>query len=260
VVAPPRPRLSTCGTLSPVPPRFHVPLSLHAGADLDLPEAVARHVQVLRLQPGAPLTLFNGEGGEWSAQVLQMGRREVKVRVGMHTPVSRELGIAVTLALGVPANERMDTLVEKACELGVAAIQPLMCERSVLRLAGERADKKVQHWQAVAVSACEQSGRTRVPRIAPLRTLADWLAALPARGDDVRVLLSLREPGPLPAAADLRELTALSGPEGGLSDAEESAARLRGFMPVSLGPRTLRADTAPLALLAHLALMSEGSS
>ena len=135
-----------------------------------------------------------------------------------------------------------------------------MCERSVLRLAGERADKKVQHWQAVAVSACEQSGRTRVPRIAPLRTLADWLADLPARSDGARVLLSLREPGPLPAAAALRELTALSGPEGGLSDAEESAAGLRGFTPVSLGPRTLRADTAPLALLAHLALTTEGSS
>jgi 16S rRNA (uracil1498-N3)-methyltransferase len=260
VVAPPRRRLSACGTLSPVPPRFHVPLALHAGAELDLPEAVARHVQVLRLQPGAPLTLFNGEGGEWSAQVLHMGRREVQVHVGTHTNVSRELGIAVTLALGVPANERMDTLVEKACELGVAAIQPLMCERSVLRLAGERADKKVLHWQAVAVSACEQSGRTRVPRIAPLRTLADWLAALPARGDDTRVLLSLREPGPLPAGTTLRELTALSGPEGGLSDAEESAAGLRGFVPVSLGPRTLRADTAPLALLAHLALAAEGSS
>jgi len=242
-----------------VPPRFHVPLPLHAGADLDLPEAVARHVQVLRLQPGAPLTLFNGEGGEWSAQVLHMGRREVQVRVDLHTPVSRELGLSVTLALGVPANERMDTLVEKACELGVAAIQPLMCERSVLRLAGERADKKVQHWQAVAVSACEQSGRTRVPRIAPLRTLTDWLAALPAPAGEARVLLSLREPGPLPVAP-LRELTALSGPEGGLSDAEESAARLRGFSPVSLGPRTLRADTAPLALLAHLALTTEGSS
>ena len=97
-------------------------------------------------------------------------------------------------------------------------------------------------------------------RIAPLRTLTDWLAALPARAEGARVLLSLREPGPLPAAAALRELTALSGPEGGLSDAEESAAGLRGFMPVSLGPRTLRADTAPLALLAHLALTSEGSS
>ncbi len=99
-----------------------------------------------------------------------------------------------------------------------------------------------------------------MPRIAPLRTLADWLAALPARGDGVRVLLSLREPGPLPVGTAPRELTALSGPEGGLSDAEESAAALRGFAPVSLGPRTLRADTAPLALLAHLALMSEGSS
>jgi len=244
-----------------VPPRFHVPLPLQGGADLELPEAVARHVQVLRLQPGAPLTLFDGRGGEWSAEVVRMGRRDVQVRVGTHVPASRELGLAVTLALGMPANERMDTLVEKACELGVAAIQPLLCERSVLRLAGERAQKKVQHWQAVAVAACEQSGRTRVPEIAPVHTLADWLAALPAAAAGPRLMLSLREPGPLPTPAAVRMLTtlsALSGPEGGLSEAEESAARLRGFVPVSLGARTLRADTAPLALLAHLALTVEG--
>ena len=255
MVAPPRRRLKVCGTLSPVPPRFHVPLTLHAGADLDLPEAVARHVQVLRLQPGAPLTLFNGEGGEWSAQVLQMGRREVQVRVGTHTAVSRELGFFVTLALGVPANERMDTLVEKACELGVAAIQPLMCERSVLRLTGERAQKKVAHWQAVAVAACEQSGRTRVPEVAPVRGLAEWLASLPAAGlHECRLLLSLRDATVPPAAAAGARILSLSGPEGGLAEAEEDAARRAGFAPVSLGARTLRADTAPLALLAHLSL------
>jgi 16S rRNA (uracil1498-N3)-methyltransferase len=250
--------LSASGKLSTVPPRFHLPLALRAGAELELPETVARHVQVLRLQPGAALTLFDGEGGEWAAEVLQMGRREVRVRVGAHADVSRELALSVTLALGVPANERMDTLVEKACELGVAGIQPLICERSVLRLAGERAQKKVQHWQAVAVSACEQSGRTRVPLIAPLRTLGDWLAALPPIEGGARVLLSLREPGPRPATAAPHDIVVLSGPEGGLSEAEESAARLRGFVPVSLGPRTLRADTAPLALLAHLALAAEG--
>ena len=241
-----------------MPPRLHVSLPLSGAAELDLPEGAARHVQVLRLQPGAALTLFDGRGGEWDAQVLRMGRREVAVRIGEFHDVSRELPLAVTLAVGMPANERMDALVEKACELGVAAIQPLVCERSVLRLAGERADKKVQHWQAVAVSACEQSGRTGVPLIAPVRSLGDWLSSLAIPAATPRLLLSLRDAGALPAADTTAELLSLSGPEGGLSEAEEDAARQRGFTPVSLGTRTLRADTAPLALLAHLAIGFEG--
>ena len=236
-----------------MPPRFHVPAPLAADAEVDLPPACARHVQVLRLQPGDAITLFDGHGGEWSAQVAQMGRREVRVRVGVFDDVSRELPFALTLALGMPANERMDALVEKACELGVAAIQPLVCERSVLRLSGERAQKKVAHWQAVAVSACEQSGRTRVPVIAPVRALGDWLAALPPGADELRLVLSLREPSLLPGRVK-GTLLSLSGPEGGLSEAEEDAARRHGFTPVSLGPRTLRADTAPLALLAKLGI------
>jgi len=248
-----------------MPARLHVAAPpLMAGADLDLPEGAARHVQVLRLQPGAGLTLFDGSGAEWSAEVLQMARSKVVVRLGERREVDRELPIAVTLALGVPANERMDTLVEKATELGVAAIQPLLCERSVLRLAGERAQKRREHWQAIAIAACEQSGRNRVPRIEPLATLASWLAALPTASaepheaeraarwllsldDDAAPLRSRRSDDAVP-----RRVIALSGPEGGLSDAEASAARRHGFEPVSLGPRVLRADTAPLALLACL--------
>lgn len=183
-----------------------------------------------------------------------MGRREVRVRVGAFADVSRELPLDVTLAVGMPANERMDALVEKACELGVAAIQPLVCERSVLRLTGERAQKKVAHWQAVAVAACEQSGRTRVPAVAPVRSLAEWLAALPAAAsDEHRLVLSLRD-ATAPLASAGGPIVSLSGPEGGLSEAEEEAARRAGFVPVSLGARTLRADTAPLALLSFLAL------
>lgn len=241
------------------PPRLHVDLPLQAGAQLRLPEGAARHVQVLRLQPGDALTLFDGRGGEWSAAVLAMGRQTVDVRVGAHAPVSRELARVVTLALGMPANDRMDTLVEKACELGVAAIQPLVCERSVLRLAGERAQKKVQHWQAVAVAAAEQSGRTRVPQIAPVRGLPDWLDSLRDDDEAWRLLLSLRDAQPLPREAGREPVLALSGPEGGLSEAEEALARARGFVPVTLGPRVLRADTAPLALLAHLAIHLEGA-
>ncbi|MBX3605626.1 MAG: 16S rRNA (uracil(1498)-N(3))-methyltransferase [Piscinibacter sp.] len=237
-----------------MPPRFHVPLPLHEGANLDLPDGAARHVQVLRLQPGDALTLFDGSGGEWAAQVLQIGRQSVQVRLGAFDAVSRELALPVTLALGMPANDRMDTLVEKACELGVAAIQPLVCARSVLRLAGERAQKKVQHWRAVAAAAGEQSGRTRLPVVEAVRPLADWLAALPpAVAGAQRLLLSPGAVGFEPLRGS-GEVLALSGPEGGLTDAEEQAARACGFVSVSLGPRVLRADTAPLALLAHLAL------
>ena len=238
-----------------MPARLFIDQPLSTDAVLDLPSGAARHVQVLRLQPGVAITLFNGLGGEWSARIERMGRSDVEVRVEAYTEVDRELPLTVTLALGMPANERMDTLVEKATELGVAAIQPLHCERSVLRLNAERAQKKVAHWQAVAVAACEQSGRTRVPTIAPVRGLTEWLAGLPADALAQRWVLSLREGGAGAAPGQgAPPVLCLSGPEGGLTAAEEDAARHAGFAPLSLGPRVLRADTAPLALLAHLGL------
>ena len=162
-------------------PRLHVAAPLAAGATLDLPPEAARHVQVLRLQPGAALCVFDGRGGEAAATVLEIGRREVRVRVDAVDPVERELAVAVTLAVGMPANDRMDALVEKAVELGAAAIVPLVCERSVLRLAGERAAKRTAHWQAVAVAACEQCGRNRVPAVAPVVALPTGCAASPRR-------------------------------------------------------------------------------
>jgi 16S rRNA (uracil1498-N3)-methyltransferase len=134
-------------------PRFYCPAPLQSDGLLSLPAQAARHVQVLRLQPGQALTLFNGEGGEFEATVTQMGRSEVTVRVGQHHQLDRAVQRPVTLALGMPANERMDWLVEKATELGVTALQPLMSERSVLRLSGERAEKKLAHWHSVAVAA-----------------------------------------------------------------------------------------------------------
>ncbi|MES2228028.1 MAG: 16S rRNA (uracil(1498)-N(3))-methyltransferase [Pseudomonadota bacterium] len=237
-----------------MPPRLFSDRPLTAGATFALPAGPARHVQVLRLQPGAALTLFDGTGGEFAATVVQMGRSEVTVQLGARSEADRELPFRVTLALGMPANERMDTLVEKATELGASAIQPLLCERSVLRLAGERAQKKVAHWQAVAVAACEQSGRTRVPVVGPVCTLPQWLRERPAQAMS-RWMLGFHAARPVgamtmaPAGA-----VCLSGPEGGLSPDEEAAARAAGFAAVSLGPRVLRADTAPLALLAHLAL------
>lgn len=237
-----------------MPARVFVDQALPPDSVIDLPPGPARHVQVLRLQPGDALTLFNGQGGECAARVQQMGRSQVSVQILAHDPVDRELAQPITLAVGMPANERMDTLVEKATELGVAALQPLVCERSVLRLAGERAEKRQAHWQAVAIAACEQSGRTRVPTIAPVLSLPAWLATGPVReGVSACVLDPRAGTGALPVTG---AALFLSGPEGGLSDAEVQLAEAAGFRRVGLGPRVLRADTAPLAVLAHLSLRS----
>jgi 16S rRNA (uracil1498-N3)-methyltransferase len=240
-------------------PRLYVERALAMGERMALPPGAARHVQVLRLQPGAPLILFNGHGGEWHATVLRMGRSEVEVELGAQRQVDRELPCRVTLALGMPANERMDTVIEKATELGVAVVQPLLCERSVLRLSGERGQKKVEHWRGVAIAASEQSGRTRVPDIAPVMPLAQWLVDLQLPGADAerRIVLSLRDARPFSELVPVMTTPSavfLSGPEGGLSAAEEAAAQAAGFAAVSLGPRVLRADTAPLAVLSALAL------
>ena len=235
-------------------PRFFVDTPLAAPGEITLPPGAARHVQVLRLQPGDALTLFDGSGPEWRAEVTAMGRSDVRVNLIAAEQPQRELARAVTLAVVMPANDRMDFLVEKATELGAAALQPLVSERSVLRLAGERADKKRAHWQGVAIAAAEQSGRTVPLRVEPVMPLAAWLSALPAPTDDEwRGLLSPRAAQPLQAFAARRALF-LSGPEGGLSDAEEDAARACGFAAITLGPRILRADTAPLAVLSWLAL------
>ena len=156
--------------------RVFIDAPLRGDQTLELPAAAARHVQVRRLQPGDALRLFNGQGGEWAATVQRIGRTQVVVQLGGFDSVEREMALPVTVALGMPANERMDFLVEKATELGVHAIQPLLCERSVLRLAGERAQRKCEHWQAIAVAAAEQCGRTRVPLVRPVRTLGAFVA------------------------------------------------------------------------------------
>lgn len=241
-----------------MPARFFVDQPLGAAeAVLSLPAGAARHVQVLRLQPGDGITLFDGSGDEWMAEVVTMGRSDVVVRLRVRHLVDRELQQAVTLAVVMPANDRMDGIVEKACELGAAAIQPLMSERSVLRLSGDRAEKKRAHWQGVAIAAAEQSGRTRPLRVEPVQTLSAWLAALPqAPSDERRWLLSPVSAKPLTelAAQPGNRTVVLSGPEGGLSEAEEQSARARGFDAVRLGTRILRADTAPLAVMGWVAL------
>jgi len=235
-------------------PRFHCPGPLTEGQTLELPPGAARHVQVLRLQPGAVITLFNGDGGEYEAVVERMGRSDVQARIARHHPIEREAGREIHLAVGMPANERMDWLVEKATELGVASIRPLIAQRSVLKLSGERAEKKRGHWQAVATAACEQCGRNQVPRVHEPQDLSRWLEAAPDQA--LRLVLSL-EAGArslMQAGEGAAPVLVLSGPEGGLSAQEERAAIAHGFQPVSLGSRVLRAETAPLAVVAALTL------
>lgn len=238
-------------------PRFHCSVPLTAGTSLALPAGAARHVQVLRMQPGDALTLFDGAGGEYAATVERMGRSEVAVAVGAHLPVEREAPRAVHLAVGMPANERMDWLVEKATELGVASIQPLATAHGVLRLSGERAEKKRAHWEAIAVASCEQCGRNRVPVIHPVQSFAGWIDAQPAESTTaVRLVLSLADGTRAMHAVQMPHghgALVLSGPEGGLSGTEEQQAIVRGFAPVSLGARVLRAETAALAALVSLA-------
>ncbi|MEO8855662.1 MAG: 16S rRNA (uracil(1498)-N(3))-methyltransferase [Burkholderiaceae bacterium] len=254
-------------------PRFHCPAPLQIGATVALSAGAARHVQVLRLQPGDGITLFGGmepdgsassEGscsGEFSATITAMGRRDVQAMVVAYHVIDREAAHEVQLAIGVPANDRMDWLVEKATELGVAAIVPLMTARSVLRLDGERVRKKAAHWSSIAIAACEQCGRNRVPTIVEMTSFADWVRQM-HRTDgtgESRLVLSLRS-----GSRPLRETVAagratrqryvlLSGPEGGLDSSEEGAALQLGFEPVSLGKRVLRAETAALAALTLLA-------
>ncbi len=259
--------------------RLYVEAPPPVGQALALPAAAARHVQTRRLQPGDPLLLFDGGGGEWAARVERIGRREVVVQVGVQRPMLAPPRPQVTLALGMPANERMDWLVEKATELGATAIQPLHCARSVLRLDEDRAARRGAHWRAIAAAAGEQCGRAWLPRIEPVRTLDAWLATL-TDGDARRWLLCAPQPAqrsgeaaaparergagdarPVAALAlDARALLVLSGPEGGLSPDEEQRAHAHGFAPVSLGPAVLRADTAPLALLAWVRLSADAAS
>lgn len=245
--------------------RIYTDQTLATGISISLPPVAARHVQVLRFQPGNTLTLFNGQGnaegneGEFSVTIQSMGRSDVQVSVGHFMATHREASRAVHLAVGMPANERMDWLVEKATELGVASIQPLMTERSVLRLSGDRAEKKQTHWRGIATAACEQCGRNRVPLIHAPASLNDWLKnsmKTNEQANSKRLLLSLQpDTRPLAeAAGNEGALTFLSGPEGGLSALEEAAALAQGFAPVTLGQRVLRSETAALAGLSYLML------
>jgi 16S rRNA (uracil1498-N3)-methyltransferase len=235
-------------------PRLYTPQHLVSEQALALDDAAARHAQVLRLQPGDAITLFNGQGGEFSARITHMGRRDVQVQVLAHHAQEREAARTVHLAVCLMANERMDWLIEKATELGAVSVQPLVSERCVLRLSGERAEKRIERWQASVIAASEQCGRNRLMQIHPVQNLQDWLQQSAAVQVE-RAVLSLTS-GAQTAAQFVSSpqstmaISLLTGPEGGLSQAEEALALQHQFKPLTLGPRTLRAETAALAAAA----------
>ena len=246
-------------------PRFHCPTALIPGDALNLPSGTARHVQVLRLQPNDEITLFNGQGGEFKAVVTHMGRSDVSVRVGEQSHIERELNMGVHLWSGITANERMDWLLEKATELGATTLLPITAERSVLKLKGERADKKLAHWQAIAVASSEQCGRNRVLQVGTPVNLSLAIAQLSVEPSQAAKWVLSLAPGTRSlqemmqtlktskdGEAKRGEIILLSGPEGGLSPSEEAQAIAAGFVPVSLGHRVLRAETAPVAVLSAL--------
>lgn len=236
-------------------PRFYLPVPLSAPARLALPAPAAHHAaRVLRLQVGDALIVFNGNGGEYAARIVAMGKQDVTIEIERHDPIERESPLQVILVQALSAAERMDFTIQKAVELGVAQIVPVESERCVVRLHGERAAKRVQHWQQIAVSACEQCGRNRVPEIKPIATLSAWLAS-PAPDRERWVLLpeantSLRDM-PRPG----KPLEVLVGPEGGFSDAEAEAAQRAQHQAVRLGPRILRTETVAPAMLAAMQVL-----
>jgi 16S rRNA (uracil1498-N3)-methyltransferase len=230
----------------------YVDAPLAAGTRVTLAGGAARHLtRVLRLRVGEALILFNGSGGEYAASIEQSQGGRVVVAIGEQRAIERESPLALTLAQGVSRGERMDLVVQKATELGVSGLVPVLTERSVVRLTAQQADRRLNHWRAIAVAACEQSGRNRLPAIAAAVPLKDFLRS--ATDGVTRLLLS---PGASATLADVPRpvtaVTVLIGPEGGLAQAEQEAAVAAGFKPLRLGPRVLRTETAAIAALTLL--------
>ena len=235
--------------------RVHVPGPLASGATIALPPQAGAHVaRVLRLVVGDELTLFDGRGGEWQARITGVRGKAVEATVGAHLAVERESPLQVTLLQALARGEKMDWVLQKATELGVARIVPVATERSVVQLDGERADRRIAHWQGVVAAACEQCGRNRQPEILPPARLE---AACAASTATLKLLLAPGATASLAAVAAsatraANGLALLIGPEGGLADAEQAVAMRAGFQPVSFGPRVLRTETASIAALGLL--------
>ncbi|MDR3300126.1 MAG: 16S rRNA (uracil(1498)-N(3))-methyltransferase [Candidatus Accumulibacter sp.] len=241
------------------PPRFHSPFPLAVGARVELAESAARHaVKVLRLGVDDALTMFDGNGGEYACRVDSRAResdRAVVVEVLAWRGLELESPLVLTLVQALQAGEKMDLTVQKAVELGVGRIVPVLSRRGVVRLEGERAKKRVTHWRGVAASACEQCGRNRVPEVADLEDLSRWLGRPPTGAKPLRLMLApdaSRTLDVLPRPALETPVELLIGAEGGLTAEETELARQTGFTAVRLGPRVLRTETAALAALAAI--------
>jgi 16S rRNA (uracil1498-N3)-methyltransferase len=233
-------------------PRFYCPFPLAVGAVVSLPDHIAHHIHVLRLALGETITLFNGEGGEYSATLCAIAKKSASAEVKTFSPREAELPYAVTLAQALPEAAKMDWIIEKAVELGATAIQPIAAQRCVVKLPPERAAKKAEHWQGIIAAAAEQSGRNRLPHLTGLATLQDW-----ARQHNLhrRILLSPRAEQSLSEWArhhPPQAVALLVGPEGGFTEQEEAEAISQGMLVLSMGPRVLRTETAGLAALAAL--------
>ena len=235
-------------------PRFYCDLPLTVGHLIELPAETARHaIGALRLRAGEAVTLFNGDGAEYAGTLEQQGKGAV-VRLTEHAEPQRESNLHITLAQGISSGERMDLTLQKSVELGVAAIQPLFMRRSVVKLSGEKAERRLQHWQGVVVSACEQCGRNVIPPVAEIQSFLPWLQQTQNSPDALQRYLLDPE-----AESSLRDLPApngpillLAGPEGGFDPAERRAAVAAGCQRIRLGPRILRTETAALAAIAAM--------
>ena len=233
-------------------PRFFIPVRLQVGAVVALPDHVAHHIHVLRLGEGDAVTLFNGEGGEFHASLAQLSRRHASAEIEAFSPREAELPYGVTLVQALPEGTKMDWIVEKAVELGAAAIQPLAARRCVVRLSAERGARKLDHWRAIMAAAAEQCGRNRLPQLGEPLPFSDWVGQHDLHR---RILLTPRATESLASWARHQAPQAVAlmiGPEGGFSEEEEDLALGRGALPLTMGPRVLRTETAGMAALAVL--------
>lgn len=232
-------------------PRFYLNDSLNAGEVINLSDNIVRHLNVLRLKNGETIILFNGNGKAYPARLLELEKRRARAEILAEETVNNESALKITLIQSVSSGERMDFTLQKSVELGVAEIQPVISERCVVRLDGERADKRVARWQDIVISACEQSGRNVVPKVWPLMPYQEALRRLPAH--PTKLLMSLNHAQTLKQIRPTSDgLIFMVGPEGGWTDKEEQQAFDAGFQSVTLGPRVLRTETASLAAIAAM--------
>lgn len=230
--------------------RIFTPAFLEPGATVELDDRAARYLgRVLRTRAGDTVVLFNGDGRDYPATIVQVTKHTVAVRVNDVIAATNESPLHIELAQGIARGERMDFALQKAVELGVAAIQPLFCRRTEVKLSGPRLAKRMDHWRGVIISACEQSGRAVLPRLQEPAALGDWFHAPP---EGARLVLRPEADATLPVLSRQDRACLLIGPEGGLADGEIAAALDAGFTPVRLGPRVLRTETAGPAALAVL--------